>query len=56
MQPIWTLNARDSILLDFVSDYFNLSDRQMRREILNAHEATRDILTAADRPTCRLRR
>lgn len=46
MQPIWTLNARDSILLEFISDYSSLSDQRMRQEILSAHANTQNILAA----------
>jgi hypothetical protein len=35
--PIWTLEARDSVLLDVMADYFRLSDAQMRNEISSAH-------------------
>ncbi|MBS1676382.1 MAG: hypothetical protein JST08_03250 [Actinobacteria bacterium] len=38
--PIWTLEARDSVMLEVVSSLFNLSPEQMRREIKAMHETT----------------
>jgi hypothetical protein len=45
MNPIWTLEARDSVALEMISSYFNLSDAQMRRTIIEAHEQVQELLT-----------
>lgn len=44
MLPIFTLNARDSVMLDVVSQYFELSDAQMQREIRSAHDHVVEVL------------
>ena len=38
--PIWTLEARDSVMLEVVTSLFNLSPEAVRREIAQAHEIT----------------
>jgi hypothetical protein len=42
--PIWTLEARESVLFDVISSYFDLSDAQMRREIVGMHAELLQIL------------
>lgn len=46
MAAIHTLNARDSVLLEVVSEYFSLSDLQMQHEIRGAHAHVVDVLSA----------
>jgi hypothetical protein len=46
MTPIWTLDARNSFLLDIVEEYFGLSAAQIQREILRMHEGLLRTLQA----------
>lgn len=41
---IWTLNARDSLMLDVVRAYFGLSDGQMRAKVIGAVRSVTDAL------------
>ncbi len=44
--PIWTLEARDSVMLEVVTSLFNLSPEAVRREIAQAHEITVEAIAA----------
>ncbi|MDO9466709.1 MAG: hypothetical protein Q7J36_05360 [Thiobacillus sp.] len=43
-QPIFTLNARDNVMLEVMRDYFKLTTEVVHREIQELHIATRKIL------------
>ena len=43
---IWTLEARDSVMLELMTSYFDLSDEVVRSEIWGALETTVDALKA----------
>jgi hypothetical protein len=53
--PIWTLEARDSVMLDVVQSYFALSEERMRLEILAAHQLTIETLAEKEVPYRSLR-
>jgi hypothetical protein len=42
--PIWTLEARDSVMLEVAQSFFELSEERMRDEILHAHRLTVEAL------------
>jgi len=44
--PIWTLEARDSVMLQVVTAQFNLTPAQVREEIKRAHEVTVEAIAA----------
>lgn len=44
MQPIFTLDARDNVMLEVVRDVMNLSRSAIRKEISSLHLATQKIL------------
>lgn len=44
--PIWTLEARDSVMLDVVTSYFEMSPEQIRREIAAMQDATIAAISA----------
>src|SRR5277367_1780312 len=46
MAPIWTLEARDSYLLEMVSNYMTVPADRMQREILMLHQ---DMLSTLGR-------
>lgn len=52
---IWTLDARDSVMLEVIAKLDNLSDDEMQREILAAHKLTIDFLAAKGVDYSRLR-
>ena len=43
-QPIFTLDARDNVMLEVMRDYFKLSPAVMHREIQGLHVTTQEIL------------
>ncbi len=43
-QPIFTLNARDNVMLEVIRDYFKLPTAVMHREIQDLHVETQKIL------------
>lgn len=45
-EPIWTLEARDSVMLEVVTSYFELSPEAIRAEINRAHEVTIEAIAA----------
>src|SRR5262245_55130109 len=45
-EPIWTLEARDSVMLEVISSYFELGPEAMRAEIQRAHRLTIDAIAA----------
>jgi hypothetical protein len=46
VQPIWTLDARDNVLLETLSSHLDLRSAQMRRAIVAAHRELISILTS----------
>jgi hypothetical protein len=46
--PIWTLEARDSVMLDVVTSEFDLSPEQVRTEIRSLHSSTIAKLAAKE--------
>src|SRR6185295_11419010 len=46
MQPIFTLDARDNVLLEVTRDHFKLSTPVIRREIQGMHLVTQKVLAS----------
>jgi hypothetical protein len=54
-EPIWTLEARDSVMLEVMASYFDLSPEAIRAEIGQAHRLTIEAIAAKGVPYGRLR-
>jgi hypothetical protein len=46
IQTIWTLDARDSVYLEVITEYFNHSDQMVRRHITESLDSLSDELTS----------
>ena len=46
MQPIFTLDARDNLMLEVMRDYFQLSNLVVRREIQAMHLQLQEVLAS----------
>ncbi len=54
-EPTWTLEARDSVMLEVVTSYFNMTPESIRAEIAQLHRHTVEAIAAKGVPYARLR-